>query len=61
MLGKGGRSELTRRVDKHEGRAVPRSVLVEMLPFISGIDVALALHIQLAKVGYHVIAQAGSY
>ncbi len=33
MLGKGGRSKLTRRVDKRNGRAVVRSVLVEMLRF----------------------------
>ncbi len=33
MLGKGGRSGLTRRVDKHNGRAVARAVLVEILCF----------------------------
>jgi hypothetical protein len=33
MLGKGGRSELTRRADKCNRRAVAQSVLVEMLRF----------------------------
>ncbi len=33
MLGKGGRSELTRRADKRDGRAVVRAVLVEILRF----------------------------
>ncbi len=33
MLGKGGRLELTQRADKHDGRAVAQSVLVEMLRF----------------------------
>ncbi len=59
--GKGGRSELTRRVDKGNGRSVARSVLVKMLLFFGGgIDLAPAALVQSAKIGYHTIAQAGS-
>ncbi len=59
--GKGGRSELTRRADKRGG--VSRTVCASKNAafFSSGMDLEPAPHIQLAKVGYHAIAQAGSY
>jgi hypothetical protein len=54
--GKGGRSELMRRVDKGDRRSVARSVLVKMLHFFSGrMDLAPVPHVQSTKVGYHAI------
>jgi hypothetical protein len=62
MLDKGGRSKLTRRADKHNGRAVAQSVLVKNTAlFCSGIDIMPAALVQSAKIGYHSIAQAGSF
>ena len=59
--GKGGRSELTRRADKGNGRSVAQSMLVKMLHFFSSrIDLAPAAPVQSAKIGYHTIARAGS-
>jgi hypothetical protein len=61
MLGKGGRSELTGSADKRDGRAVAQSVLVKMLHFCSGINVAPVLHVRSATMWYHAVAQAGSF
>jgi hypothetical protein len=59
MLGKGGRSELIRRADSRDGKAVTQSVLVKMLFFFgSGINLAPAAPVQSTKIGYHTIAQA---
>jgi hypothetical protein len=55
--GKGGRSELTRRADKGDGRSVVQSMLVKMLLFFcSRINLAPAAPVQSAKIGYHTIA-----